>query len=159
MSEVTMVWQEGETWCKARADRLSNDNRVIVDYKSCAGSVEPTRWARTNLAGLGNYLSASWYRRGMHRLTGILPEYVFLAQETTAPAHLCALIGLDASWLALGDEKVEYALRRWQRCVKNKVFAGYPTRVCYPDPPAWERAQWDGRLPDVSDEPRGIVQP
>jgi hypothetical protein len=156
MSEVTMIWREGETLCKARADRLSIDYRLLLDYKTCAGSVEPGRWARTNMAGMGNYLSASWYRRGLNALVGLEPDYVFFCQETRAPAHLCSIIGLDPSWLALGDEKIAYGLRRWQRCVASGKFAGYPTRVCYPEPPSWERAQWDGRLPDPADVPHGI---
>lgn len=143
-SEVTMVWQEGETLCKLRADRIAADNGVVIDYKTSAMSVEPDRWGRTQLVSMGYYVGASWYRRGVRALTGVDPAYVFLCQETDAP-YLCSLVGLDPAGMELGDEKVGAGLREWQRCVTNNAWPGYANRVCYPEIPVWERMRWDER--------------
>lgn len=149
-SEVTMVWQEGDTLCKLRADRLADDHRVIVDYKTSAMSVEPDRWGRTQLVGMGYYVSAAWYQRGVRALSGVDPSYVFLCQEVEAP-YLCSLVGLDPSGLALGDEKCGAGLRRWQECVRTGVWPAYPNRVCYPELPVWERNRWDEQALSASE--------
>lgn len=149
-SEVTMVWQEGDTLCKLRADRIATDNGLIVDYKTSAMSVEPDRWGRTQLASMGYYVSAAWYRRGVRALTGVDPDYVFLCQET-APPYLCSLVGCDPAALALGDEKCGAGLRQWQECVRTNVWPAYPNRVCYPELPVWERARWDEQALSASE--------
>ena len=104
-SEVTLVWREGETLCKARADRIATDYSIIADYKSSALSVEPDRWGRTQLVSMGYYVSAAWYRRGVRALTGVDPSYVFLCGEL-APPFLHSLIGVDPAGLELGDDKI-----------------------------------------------------
>jgi|GEM_PF-736210 len=143
-SEVTMVWQEGETLCKLRADRIRNDHAVIIDYKTSAMSVQPDRWGRTQLVAMGHYVGAAWYRRGVRALTGVDPAYVFLCQETAAP-YLCSLNGVDPSGMELGDEKVGAGLREWQQCAAANQWPAYPARVCYPELPVYERMRWDER--------------
>ncbi len=155
-SELTMVWQEGDTLCKMRPDRISRDRRLIVDYKSTARSVEPSSWGRTQFAGMGYYISAAWYRRGVRALCGADPEYVFLAQETEPP-YLCSLVGTDPHAFALGGDKVEVGLSRWAACVAANRFPAYPSRVCYPDLPAWMDADWEAR--SQSDEWAGGIDP
>lgn len=143
-SEVTMLWMEGDTLCKLRADRLSNDNAITINYKTTGASVEPERWARGQLIGMGYYVDAAWYRRGIRAATGVDPTYVFLAQQVDRP-YLCSLPGLDPSWASLGDEKVGAGLRLWQDCVAREEWPGFPARVCYPELPAYERARWEER--------------
>lgn len=143
-SEVTFVWEESGTLCKARTDRIRTDFRVVADYKSSAMSVAPDRWARTQLVGQGYYISAAWYRRGILALTGVEPDYLFLCGELAAP-HLHSLIGLDPAGLALGAEKCDAALRMWQRCAATGAWPAYPARACYPELPVYERARWDER--------------
>lgn len=141
-SEVTIIWREGSTLCKARADRIATDYLIIGDYKSSGLSVEPDRWGRTQLVNMGYYLSAAWYRRGVRALTGKDPSYVFLCGELDPP-FLHSLIGVDPAGLELGDEKIGSGLREWQRCAAANHWPAYPNRVAYPEIPAWERARWD----------------
>ena len=143
-SEETMVWREGETLCRLRTDRISNDNAIIVDYKTSAMSVEPDRWGRTQLTGMGYYISAAWYRRGIAALTGVTPDYVFLCQETEAP-YLCSLVGVDPAGLALGEEKCMAGLKQWERCVRDGHWPAYPNRVTYPELAPWESTRWAER--------------
>lgn len=143
-SEVTIVWREGATLCKARADRIATDYSIIGDYKSSGLSVEPDRWGRTQLVSMGYYISAAWYRRGVRALTGRDPDYVFLCGEQAAP-FLHSLIGVDPAGLELGDEKCGAGLREWAKCAAANHWPAYPNRTCYPEIPAWERARWDER--------------
>lgn len=143
-SEVTIIWNEGGTLCKGRADRIATDYLIIGDYKSSGLSVEPDRWGRTQLVSMGHYISAAWYRRGVRALTGKDPDYVFLCGEQ-APPHLHSLIGIDPAGLELGDEKCGAGLREWAKCVAAGHWPAYPNRVAYPEIPAWERARWDER--------------
>lgn len=143
-TELTMVWREGDTLCKLRADKITRDRALICDYKTSGVSVEPDRWGRTQLVGLGYYLSAAWYRRGVRALTGAEPAYAFLAQEVDPP-HLCALVGVSPEAFALGDEKVAAALAEWQCCVQSGRWPSYPPRICYPELPAWEATRWAER--------------
>lgn len=149
-SEVTMVWEDGGMLCKARTDRIAFDFSIVCDYKTSAQSVQPSRFARTNLSGMGYYFGAAWYRRGINILTGTDPTYLFLCQETAKP-HLCSLVGIDAAGMALGEEKVLAGIKLWRECVKTGQWDGYPNRVCYAELPAWDRIQWDSRVTVTAD--------
>lgn len=153
-SEDTVIWHEKGHACKMRPDRRSNDWSLIIDYKTTERSVEPDAWARSQLVGMGYYLSAAWYRRGAIAATGKAPAYVFLAQEVTAP-YLCSLVGTDPAMLEGGDRMIESALAQWDYCVRENYWPAYPNRICYPEPPAYLLAQWEER--EVGDiEGRGM---
>lgn len=143
-SEVTMLWDDGGTLCRMRPDRVSKDRRIVIDAKFTKRSAEPDSWGRTLFASMGYYVTAAFYRRGIRALFGVDCDYVFLNVEQDPP-HLCSLVGVDPATLALGGEKVSVALRRWQECVAANNWSGYPTRICYPDLPAWIGAQWEER--------------
>ena len=145
-SEVTMIWEDDDgLMCKLRTDRIANDHGVVVDYKTTGQSAEPERFGRAALSGLGYSFGAAWYRRGIEKLTGVVPTFVFLAQETAAP-FLCSMPGLDPERVAYDDERVEVGLNLWRRCLRTGQWDGYANRVVYPALPAWERARWDERV-------------
>lgn len=141
-SEETLVWQEGNTPCKLRVDRRDHDWKLIVDYKTTLRSVEPDAWGRTQLVGMGYYLSAAWYRRGVKAVHGVAPDYVFLAQQVDPP-YLCSLIGVNPMMYEAADRLIEVALQKWATCVEFDDFPAYPTRVCYPEAPAYMLAKWE----------------
>ena len=142
VSEETLTWEEGSIPCKLRVDRRSMDNRLIVDYKTTERSVEPGAWGRSQLVGMNYYISAAWYRRGYKAVHGTLPEYVFLAQEVSAP-YLCSLVGVNPMMLEAADRLIEGALKKWTVCAEFGDWPGYSTRVCYPDAPAYLMAEWE----------------
>lgn len=143
-SETTMIWQEKDTFCKMRPDRISTDRKLIIDVKTTARSAEPDSWGRTQLVGMGYYVSAAWYRRGVETLCGVSPAYVFLVIEAEPP-HLCSLVGMDPHAWDLGAQKVEAGLKAWQACERSGKWPAYATRVCYPEIPAWEDSRWEER--------------
>jgi hypothetical protein len=74
------------------------------DVKTTKTVAEPDRWGRTQLFGMGYYIAAAFYRRGLERGTGKRADYVYLVQEQAAP-HLCSLVGLEPKAIALGEAK------------------------------------------------------
>lgn len=144
-SEVTIVWQEGETLCKIRTDRLANDYSVCVNYKTSGASVEPDHVARAGLLNMGYAFGGAWYQRGIKAATREDCAHVWLCQET-APPYLCSLVGMDPTWEAYAAAKVRAALALWQRCAKSGDWPGYPARVCYPELPPWESAKLEAQF-------------
>ena len=140
-SELTMVWQDGPTLCRMRPDRISLDRKLIVDVKTTQRSAEPGSWGRAQLTGMGYYTSAAFYRRGVEAICKVSPEYVFLVIEQEPP-YLCSLVGMDPKMFEIGGQKIETALAVWADCVKRNRWPAYPTRVCYPELPAWEEVRW-----------------
>lgn len=143
-SELTMIWQDGPTLCRMRPDRISTDRKLIVDYKTGGVSAEPDQWGRTQMIRMGYYVSAAFYRRGIEALFNVSPEYVFLVQEQDSP-FLCSLVGVDPHGFDLGTRQIEAGIARWADCVARDDWPAYPTRVCYPEIPAWEDARWEER--------------
>ncbi len=138
-SEVTMLWLDGDTLCKMRPDRISKNNKVVINYKTTSSSIAPDAWGRG--AFLDHYVGAAWYRRGIQAICGVECEYVYLVQSVNAP-YLCSLVGVDPHAFSLGAAKCEYALREWQACVAKNSWPAYPNKICYPILPGWVETQW-----------------
>lgn len=140
-SEVTIQWDDDSVPCRIRPDRLADDKRLVVDLKFTARSAEPDRWARTHVFGEAYYFNAAFYERGLRETYDVNASYVYLVTECEPP-YLCSLVGLDPATLALGAQKVTTALQVWRRCVARNEWPAYPSRVAYPELPAYEAANW-----------------
>lgn len=149
-SELTLVWDQDGTRCRARPDRISTDRKIIVDVKTGGTSAEPDTWGRTQLVRMGYYFGAAFYRQGVKALCGVVPEYVYLVVEQEPP-FLCSLVGLEPAALDFAKRKVARALSIWRDCAKSGRWPGYPARVCYVEIPPWEEARFEGR----PEEPQG----
>lgn len=143
-SELTALWDDHGTLCRMRPDRISKDRRIIIDLKTTARSAEPASWGRSQMIGMGYYLSAALYRRGAESVWNTAPDYLFLVIESEAP-YLCSLVGVDPAGFALGQAKIETALSLWSACIETDRWPGYPARAVYPEIPAWEQARWQER--------------
>lgn len=142
--EKTLIWQEGDVWCRARLDWLPNAGAIFDDYKTTAASADPDAWVRI-LYGIGFDMQAAFYRRGIKALKLARdPEFRFIVQELDEPFALCA-IGLAPSALDLADHKVARALDIWNTCRKANVWPGYPDHTCYIEAPPWHEAQFLAR--------------
>jgi len=137
--EQTLVWQEGETWCRARLDWLHDHGGHVEDYKTTDGSAQPDAWTRS-LYSMGYDVQSAFYLRGLRAL-GVEGMFRFVVQEVYPPYAL-SVIGLAPSALDLAERKVEWAIRAWGQCLKSDRFPGYPTRTCWAELPPWEEARW-----------------
>jgi hypothetical protein len=139
--EQTLLWHEPNgVCCRARVDWLADDHTYVTDIKTTSRSANPSKFSRT-MFDLGYDVQAAFYRRGVERLTGIVPEFRLLVCETSAP-YAVSVMGLAPSAVELADAKVDYAIATWARCLESGVWPSYPTQVAYAEPPAWELARW-----------------
>jgi hypothetical protein len=138
--EQTLVWQEGEAWCRARLDWLPDDpQRPHDDYKT-TGSADPDVFQRVAYS-VGHDIQAAFYRRGIRAVRGVKnPKIRFIVQEVEDPFALCS-IALNDEALDLADYKIDMALKQWRWCLQNNIWPGYPAQTCIIGPPAWHEGQ------------------
>ena len=125
-SELTLVWQDESTgvWCRARLDRWLDP--FLIDYKTCVDATE-TAFIRA-VEDHGYHIQRAFYWRGAVAL-GLAPaEFLFVAQEKTAP-HFVGLYRISEPAARLGDRLVQAALERYRDCTASGVWPGYSTEV------------------------------
>lgn len=140
--EQVLVWREDDIWCRARLDWLSNDRKLIYDYKSTGASAEPNAWIRTML-GMTGEIQPAFYLRGNTATGG--PEdarFVFLVQENEPP-FACSFVGMPPAFIDLGSRKMARAVSLWRSCMTSGQWPSYPNRIHWAEPPEWARAQWE----------------
>lgn len=140
-AEVTLTWEEdGGVLCRARLDWLRTDHKAIDDYKSTGKSANPYDFSRT-LYNVGYDMQAAFYLRGLRKVTGVTDAQLrFVAQESTPP-YLLSVSSLPPDGMAIAERKVQWAIDTWRRCLETGQWPGYPSRVCYAEPPGWEETQ------------------
>lgn len=139
-NEVVMLWEEDGYPCRGRIDSLSADRRIILDYKTTENA-HPDAFARSAF-GYGYDTQQAFYVRGLSTLGHPDARFVFLAQETESP-FACSLIGLDPAATAIAAERVQYAIKLWQECVKSGDWPGYPNSIAWLEPPGWRARSWE----------------
>ena len=142
-TEQTLVWDEGGVTCKARLDHLRDDLTAIDDYKTTGRSAGPQQWSRS-MFGMGFDLQVAFYLRGLKAVTGAEADFRFFVQETFEPYAGCVFtLGPDA--LTLAQEKVQFAIDVWRRCLERDEWPAYPSRVCSVGSLPWADAEWFDR--------------
>lgn len=143
-AEQVFAWIEGDTCMRSRIDWMSNDRRLILDFKTTEASANPADWERTMLNGWGD-LQPAFNLRGNIATGG--PEdakFVWLVQEVQPP-FACCFIGVTNELLALGQQKVNAAMEIWRECMASNKWPAYPARIHWLSPPAWAEAKWAER--------------
>jgi hypothetical protein len=124
-SEVTAIWKEGETFCRARYDRLvidPNGYADIWDYKTTT-DVSPDAIQRS-IIDHGYHIQAAFYLRG---LSTILPAYagrtsfVFVFVETSAP-YAVRRVCLGESFMTAGAHLAGVAINEWRNAIASNQF-------------------------------------
>lgn len=166
--ERVVVWQEfygvdekgalkrqgSPIWCRARTDWLTTQRNVILDYKTTAGSAEPSSWIRSQLAQSGYDVQAAFYIRGVHTFTsgGKPPTFVFFVQENYPP-YSCSLVSLAPSMMELAERKVQRAINAWASCMASGNWPAYSAQIAWAEAQAWQMSQEEEReLTDVYDK-------
>lgn len=139
--EQTLVWQEGDVYCRARLDWLRDDFATIDDLKTTGKSASPEAYSRA-LFSVGGDIQAAFYLRGLEAVTGKTgAEFRWVVIETTPPYAL-SVVAPGPDVLTVGRKKVDYAIELWRRCLADDHWPAYPTEVAYAELPAWEEARW-----------------
>lgn len=141
-SEITLVWQEDNgVWCRCRIDNMAANGKDFYDFKSEGQSANPDFINRQAFSLSWDIISA-FYSRGIRKLFNIEnPNYRFVVQEKSPP-YCLSVIALEPSAQALGERKVEAAIKLWGECLKNNSWPGYPSRICYIAAPTYKETEW-----------------
>lgn len=131
--EQTIIWQEGNSWCRVRPDCMNKSGNIIIDYKT-TDLKNQSAWMRA-IPGNGYDLQSYMYSHGVKILTGHLPEFVFMVQEIKKPFS-CYFVTLSESYKVVGEQKFRKALRLWDHCITNG-WPDYDQRIHIAEPTSW----------------------
>lgn len=136
-SEVVATWNDGQIYCRSRMDWLTDDRKIVLDYKT-TDSADPETFIRQ--IGRMNYdLQAEFYVKAVEECAQVTPTFVFLVQEISAP-YACSLVSLSNAYREVGKAKVGGAMDRWAACLKSGKWPSYPPSIHYAEPAAWQVA-------------------
>lgn len=144
-AERTVIWQEGETWKRARFDLQHRSRPLLLDYKTVENA-DPFAFQRV-IVPLGYDIQAAHYSDAYRAAIDATfdPDFIFLVQEREPP-FACSLVGLEPSFLDLGQQKMCRATSIWAECLKHNDWPGYSHRIAWASPPAWALTDFEARL-------------
>lgn len=138
--EQTLIWQEGDVWCRARLDWLHDGFGHVDDLKTTQATAHPAAFSR-RIWDAGYDLQAALYTRGVKAVLGVEPEFRFVVAEVTPPYGV-SVVSLDPEALAFATTKLDHAIARWGECLRTDTWPGYPARTAFAEVPPWAQAQW-----------------
>jgi len=147
-AELSYAWNEDGVWLKCRPDYLHNDKRVILDLKNLGQSADPEKFGK-HAVDMGYDCQSALYRRGVHDIDGTSPEFVFILCEIKPP-YLACTWSFSAQGKALGDDKVDMAIKLWKKCLRDNRWPGYPTnRICWGEIKPYQITDWESKKYDI----------
>jgi hypothetical protein len=150
-SERSLIWKEGDTWCRARPDWIAADKQLIINYKTTSTCAEPESFGTGLLMRNGYHLQAYHHMRGLQAVKNVdAVKHVWIAQETTEP-YAVSFLGMSPALMALAKTQWKHALELWRNSLASNAWPGYPARVCWVEPKPWTIEQWVNR-PNASDD-------
>lgn len=143
--EATLIWQEENgIWGRCRPDFITDDRKVVVDYKTSTNA-DPLVWIRRVLLATHYDIQGAWNLRGLKNLLGGGGrEFLFLVQEIEAP-YCCSVIGMVPEMIDHAKRKIAAGLFRWRKCLESGEWPGYDRRVHYADIPDYTIWDWENR--------------
>lgn len=135
VAEETIRWKENGTPCRGTPDWLNRDMRIILDYKSTGGSADPDAFLR-QVVPMGYDIQATHYLRAV----GTNFSFIWLVQENEEP-FACSLCAMSPAMDDLAYRRWEYAMGCWRHAIKTNEWRGYPSRIAYLEPQAWDVAR------------------
>lgn len=154
-SEVVLAWQEGGAWCRTMIDRLSEDRRHVLDFKSTAMNASPHAVGAL-MANAGWPIQAAMHERGLNALdpdNAGRRRHTFILQEQYPPYALAAYDMREAV-MHMGRKRLELGLCSWFECMRTGVWPAYPIETQYPELPGWVEQRWLER-----EETETVTQP
>jgi len=123
--------------CKIKPDIQKPDVRTLVDLKT-AHDAQFREFQRA-IANLDYHIQGSLYLDVGKEATGIdYDAFVFLVQEHKEP-HEVAVYVLDDESVEIGRNEYTELLARYQVCVENDNWPGYPQQTGSIGLPGWAK--------------------
>lgn len=147
-----MFWRDPATgvMCKAEADLLVPELRLMLDLKTCGDDARPDAFARA-CANYDYPLQDAFYRRGYRAATKMtLSLFGLLAVELDEHGAIdFAIYELDEQDREIADARIDRLLRIYAECVKRDYWPGISTdQLIQPlSMPGWWRHKHGHVLP------------
>lgn len=124
-SEVTAAWTDPVYGvpCKARADRVLDGGRILVDLKT-AVSAHPIGWGKA-IWQHGYFARAAWYLDAWEIATGQRPEEYWFAVVEKKKPNLTALHKLPDKDIEWGKVINHMAVGTFAECMNRGDWHGY----------------------------------
>lgn len=119
--EVTGIWKEGDTFCRARYDRLLvTGNRALVwDWKTTNNISD--RGIISSISKYGYHIQVAHYSRGLAAILGIDPdniEFDLVFVESAAP-YTVRRVRLTEPFLTEGWRQSDKAIEAWAKALAS----------------------------------------
>jgi len=153
-AEQAVLWQEANTfgdkvlWYRSRPDLISNDRRVVLDYKSTSSAAPD--FVSKQIGRMNYDLQSEFYTRGMKSI-GHDTTFVFLFQEITPP-YACSLISLSNTFREVGKLKLKRAMALWETSLTTNTWPGYTNKILYAEPKPWDAAEMEATKDQQEEE-------
>jgi hypothetical protein len=135
--EVTAIWRDRFTWCRARIDWLPDEPEAHPwDLKTTAGSAQLTAWSSTCFAN-GADLQDAFYCRGIENVRHCVVAPMKFCVIEQNPPYGISVFEMTKITRGLADQDVEAGLDLWRACFSSGQFPSYTVETQYIDPPAW----------------------
>ena len=151
--EVCAVWQQDQIWMRTMIDKLTNDKRLVFDYKTTEASASPSAVSR-KMATDGWDIQAATHALA---LNAVHPDgagrrtHLFICQENYPPYAL-TVSELSESVLTMGHKKLFVAMEIWQECMESNNWPMYPARIIRPEYPEYLESAWIKREMEMGHE-------
>lgn len=136
IAEIAGFIQDEETgvWLRGKFDWLTAPGSV--DYKTSEDASPRTSFAGAAIR-LGYHVQDALYRRLQRVLVGPECDRLYFAIQDKTPPYLAAVVELDESYRALGEQRLQKAIRLFAECQKTGQWPGYGDDVILLHPPPW----------------------
>lgn len=138
-AEQTIIMTKGDTKIKTRLDWLSNDGKLILDYKT-TDVANPDKWMR-QMSDMGADMQSALYVAAAEALTGVKPRFVFAVQEVKPPYPMY-FVECFGPYEEYGQSRTNRAIATWEQCIASNTWPMYDKRIQAPDLPPYIEAQW-----------------
>jgi hypothetical protein len=132
--EVSALWDQFGTECKARFDWLPEGYEVIVDLKTCQDA-SPAGFAKA-CGNWSYHIQAALYSMAAEACGLGSRQMVFIAVESEAP-HLVAMYVIDEQSLIHAANKIGGLIAQYQECRATDTYPGYSKEIETVTIPPW----------------------
>jgi hypothetical protein len=142
--ERTVVWQEGDVWCRCCVDWLPNDAALsLLDLKSTSVGANLDTWSRAAWSACCD-IQSNFYNRGVGAIRGEVPlrGMAFVVVENTPP-YAVKTFGMTPESEEIGTARTRYAMDVWGACMEQSTWPGYDDVVEFVEPPYRIRSRWE----------------
>jgi hypothetical protein len=141
-AEQTVIWQEGEIWCRCKPDWLPDDPTApLWDLKVTSGIASAATW-KYRAAEVAADIQAVMYPRGVTAVRPRSPDGMrFLVIEEEEP-HGIRVFRYSGEALEIAQAKFERAAELWRECQATDRWPNYSDEEVFLDAAYGARDDW-----------------